>query len=158
MAFVDMVKNFIAPPYEDDDYAEDYVDEEYYDEPEPQPVKQAAQPKPKKHPNNKVVSINTNVSMQVSVSYPVSIEEAAGVCGDIRNGNTVVVNLEGLDEAIAQRISDFICGAGYVLDRDIQAISDRIIIVSSTNIKITGEFKQELAANGIKIPSAALWH
>jgi hypothetical protein len=45
-----------------------------------------------------------------------------------------------------------------VLDRDIQAISDRIIIVSSTNIKITGEFKQELAANGIKIPSAALWH
>ena len=96
--------------------------------------------------------------MQVSVVYPMSIEDAADVCKDLKDRNTVVVNLEKTQGDITQRISDFLCGAGYALEGTIQPISDEIFIICPANVKLTGEFKQELAANGIKLPSAAMWH
>ncbi len=157
---VDYMKNLVSSaPYDDDEYDDDeYVDDEYYDEPAPRKSSYAPAPAPRKSSGHKVVSINTNVSMQVSVVYPMSIEDAADVCKDLKDRNTVVVNLEKTQGDIAQRISDFLCGAGYALEGTIQPISDEIFIICPANVKLTGEFKQELAANGIKLPSAAMWH
>ncbi len=156
---VDYMKNLVSSaPYDDDEYDDDeYVDDEYYDEPAPR-KSFAPVAAPRKSAGHKVVSINTNVSMQVSVVYPMSIEDAAEVCKDLKDRNTVVVNLEKTDGDVAQRISDFLCGAGYALEGTIQPISDEIFIICPANVKLTGEFKQELAANGIKLPSAAMWH
>lgn len=157
---VDYMKNLVSSaPYDDDEYDDDeYVDDEYYDEPAPRKSSYTPAPAARKSSGHKVVSINTNVSMQVSVVYPMSIEDAADVCKDLKDRNTVVVNLEKTQGDIAQRISDFLCGAGYALEGTIQPISDEIFIICPANVKLTGEFKQELAANGIKLPSAAMWH
>jgi cell division inhibitor SepF len=158
--FVDYVKNLVSPsaPYEDDEYyGDEYYDDEEFEEPEPQPRSYTPKPRRSSAPSHKVVSINTSVSMQVAVVYPMSIEDAADVCKDLKERKTVVVNLEKTDAEVAQRISDFLCGAGYALEGSIQSISDEIFIICPANVKLTGEFKQELAANGIKIPSAALW-
>lgn len=157
---VDYMKNLVSSaPYDDDEYDDDeYVDDEYYDEPAPRKSSYTPAPAPRKSSGHKVVSINTNVNMQVSVVYPMSIEDAADVCKDLKDRNTVVVNLEKTQGDIAQRISDFLCGAGYALEGTIQPISDEIFIICPANVKLTGEFKQELAANGIKLPSAAMWH
>ena len=156
---VDYMKNLVSSaPYDDDEYDDDeYVDDEYYDEPAPRKSYTAA-PSPRRASGHKVVSINTNVSMQVSVVYPMSIEDAAEVCKDLKDRNTVVVNLEKTEGPIAQRISDFLCGAGYALEGTIQPISNEIFIICPANVKLTGEFKQELAANGIKLPNASMWH
>ena len=158
-SFLDHVRNLMLPsaPYDDDDYDDEYLEEDYYDEPEPQPRNIAPVRSRRSANHDKVVSINTNVSMQVVVSSTVSIEEAAEVCKHLKERKTIVINLEKTEAEIAQRISDFLCGAGYALDCSIQSISDEIFIICPANVKITGEFKQELAANGIKIPTAAIW-
>lgn len=159
-SFLEHVKNLVVPsaPYDDDEYDDEYMEDDYYDEPEPQPRSFAPVRNKRLSSRDKVVSINTNISMQVVVSYPMSIEEAAEVCKHLKDRKTIVINLERTEAEIAQRISDFLCGSGYALDCSIQSISDEIFIICPTNVKITGEFKQELAANGIKIPTAAMWH
>lgn len=107
--------------------------------------------------SQRIVSINTSVNMQVVVSTPANLEEAGVACEDLKDKKTVVVNLEGLDRDIAQRITDFFCGACYALDGTIQPISNRIFIIGPYDVKLTGQFKQELEASGIKLPNSSMW-
>lgn len=107
--------------------------------------------------SSRVLSINTSVNMQVVVAAPTNLEEAGDACEELKDKKTVVVNLEGLDRDIAQRITDFFCGACYSLDGTIQPISNRIFIIGPYDVKLTGQFKQELEASGIKLPNSSMW-
>ncbi len=164
----DIISNNNAP-YDDDQYDEGYNEEEYFNDydyaepdPEPQPkvtsINLAKARKSTSSSSGKVVNINANVSMQmqVAVLYPTSIDDAEAICKDMQDKKTVVVNLENTDIEVAQRISDFLCGAGFALEGNIQAISDEIIMICPHNVKITGKLKQELAASGIKFPKSAI--
>ncbi len=155
-------KNFVNPQvdYDDEDeYLDDeyYDDVEYYDEPEPQTRSHFPIRNKKQTSLDKVVSISTNVNMQVVVSYPMSLEEASVACKHLQDRMVVVVNLEKTEETVSQRISDFLCGAGYALGCSIQSISNEIFIICPNNVSITGKFQKDLAANGIKIPNANMW-
>lgn len=104
----------------------------------------------------KVVNLNANVSIQVVVTTPNSMQEAAEVCEELKDKKTVIVNLEGLDKELAQRITDFFCGASYALDGSVQPVSNRIIIVGPYGVNITGQFREELeAASGLKLSGNA---
>lgn len=168
--FIEKAKDIISnnAPYDDDRYDDGYNEEEYFDEydyaePEPQPQPKVtsinlAKTRKTTPSSGKVVNINANVSMQmqVAVLYPTSIDDAEAICKDMQDKKTVVVNLENTDIEVAQRISDFLCGAGFALEGNIQAISDEIIMICPHNVKITGKLKQELAASGIKFPKSAI--
>ncbi len=107
--------------------------------------------------SQRILSINTNVNMQVVVATPKNLEEAGAACEDLKDKKTVVANLEGLDRDSAQRITDFFCGACYALDGTIQPISNRIFIIGPYDVKLTGQFKEELEASGIRLPNSSMW-
>lgn len=107
--------------------------------------------------NSRVLNFNASVNMQVVVSTPNNLEEASAACEDLKDKKTVVVNLEGINKDIAQRITDFFCGACYALDGTVQPISNRIFIIGPYDVKLTGQFKQELEASGIKLPNSSMW-
>jgi cell division inhibitor SepF len=108
--------------------------------------------------SSKVVNLNANVNIQVVVTTPNSMQEAAEVCEELKDKKTVIVNLEGLDKELAQRITDFFCGASYALDGSVQPVSNRIIIVGPYGVNITGQFREELeAASGLKLSGNAGW-
>ncbi len=149
-------------------YGEEYYDEpvenedydDYDDEPSPRPVTNNRRYTSSRYgSNSKVYKVNTNVQMEVLVSTPTSVEEAGEACDALRDRKTVVVNLEKVNFETAQRISDFLSGASYVLDGSVQLISDEILIIGPMNVDITGNFADELQANGINIPktSSAKW-
>ncbi len=94
--------------------------------------------------------------VEVVISSPKTLEEAGSVCVDLRAKKATVVNLETVDYETAQRISDFLSGAAYALEAKVEVISDMIFIIGPVNFDITGEFKNELKANGIKLPTA-MW-
>ena len=98
---------------------------------------------------SRIVNINTNVQMQVVISYPQSVEEAGPICDYVRSYKTVVINLENVKHDIAQRIVDFLGGVAYALDGDVQSISNKVFIIAPQNVDISGHFKEELKANGI---------
>ena len=88
--------------------------------------------------NNKVTPMRqparrTGVSMEVCV-----IKET------LLSGRTVILNLEGLDLEIAQRIIDFTSGATFAISGNLQKISNYIFLVTPTNVDISGDLQDLL--------------
>lgn len=104
--------------------------------------------------NSNVIDINAKVKMSVVVSTPHSVEEASEIACDLLERKTVIVNLEGVERGTAQRITDFLSGTRFAIDGSIKQISSRIYVIGPYDVDITGEFKEELAANGINFPKS----
>ena len=58
--------------------------------------------------------------MEVCVIKPNSIDDEREITDTLLNGRTVVINMEGLSVDIAQRIIDFISGATYAMQGNLQ--------------------------------------
>jgi len=145
--FLNSMRNaLLGDSYTDEDY--DTEEEVLEDEPEVVPLN-----KYKKSNTSKIVNIHTNVQMEVVITAPEKVEDAGIVCDYIKSKKTVIVNLEGVMYENAQRITDFLSGACHALDGSIQRISNNIFIVAPMNVDLTGQFKEELKANGIVFPS-----
>ena len=96
---------------------------------------------------SKLVSINSrnnNRRSQVFVIKPQDISHAQTVTQYLKEGNLVVINMEGIEIHIAQRIIDFIGGACDALDGSIQGISNNIFIAAPSNIDVTGDLREEI--------------
>ena len=95
---------------------------------------------------SKLVSINSrnNRRSQVFVIKPQDISQAQTVTSYLKEGHLVVINMEGVEIHIAQRIIDFIGGACDALDGSIQGISNNIFIAAPSNIAVTGDLRDEI--------------
>ena len=95
---------------------------------------------------SKLVSINSrnNRRSQVFVIKPQDISHAQTVTQYLKEGNLVVINMEGVEIHIAQRIIDFIGGACDALDGSIQGISNNIFIAAPSNVAVTGDLREEI--------------
>lgn len=160
MSIMDKMKNmFFGDEYDDEyDDMEEFEDEEL--------EREAIRPSnnnvtsfnrySSRRPSSNIVNINTSVQMGVCMFNPATLEDAAEVVLQIKDRNIVVVNLETVEYEISQRISDFLCGASYALEGNIQLISDKIMIIAPVNVEMSGELKDKLQASGIKIPNS-MW-
>lgn len=158
---VDKMKRlFFGEEYEDeDDYEEmdEYQVEKEKDSRASNNVAPFNKYSTRRASNSNIVNINTNVQIGVCMFNPSNLEDAGDIVLQIKDRNIVVVNLELVEYEMAQRISDFLCGASYGLDGNIQPISDKIIIVAPGNVEMSGELKDKLQASGIKIPNS-IWN
>lgn len=146
----------LGDSYDEEDY-EDYEDEFEEDEPVLRNIESTRQYSSKRGTSSKVVNLHTNDKMEVVVATPETLEEAGEVCDCLKSKKIIIVNLEKVEHENAQRISDFLCGACYALDGSIQLIADEIFVVAPLNVDVSGQFKEELQANGIKLPYTAMW-
>ena len=101
---------------------------------------------------NKVIPIRKD--LEVTMFRPTSVEESRLVVDSLKEGKAVVLNLDDVRTAIAQRIVDFICGAAYDMEGNLQSISDSIFIVTPPNIGLSGEFTDLLGGSGLGQNSA----
>lgn len=102
--------------------------------------------------DSQVVSIHTNIQMQVVIIKPECYEDAQEICDQIKNRRPVVVNLEKVEFPIAQRIMDFLSGTCYSLEGSIQRVANNIFVIAPENVDISGDFKEELKTKGIILP------
>lgn len=86
-----------------------------------------------------------NANMEVCVIKPTSMEDTREIADTLVASSTVVLNLEGLDIEVAQRIVDFTLGACYALGGRLQKISSYIFILTPYNVDITGDFQDILS-------------
>ena len=148
---------------------EDFLDE---DEPEEEPVKSApakvsaktaAAKAPVKQeraarpaPSSKITPMRTSkrssqtVNMEVCVIKPTTMEEAREIADTLVDNSTVILNLEGIDVELAQRIIDFTSGACYSLGGSLQQVSSYIFVLGPYNVDITGDLQNIL---GGSVPS-----
>ncbi|MDR5657922.1 cell division protein SepF [Serpentinicella sp. ANB-PHB4] len=98
---------------------------------------------------NKVVNIHTTTQMKVLVYEPAAFEEVTGIVDNLKNRKPVIINLESLDPELAKKSFDFLNGAIYALDGNIQKVSSGIFILAPNNVEIAGNIKEELKNKGV---------
>ena len=90
-------------------------------------------------------------NMEVCVIRPTSMEDTREIADTLVDNSTVILNLEGIDMELAQRIIDFTSGACYSLGGSLQKVSSYIFILGPYNVDITGDLQNILGGN--RIPS-----
>jgi len=125
---------------------------------EPKPVKINEEPRTFKsytggkaatNSKSKVMNFQANVQMEVVVMRPTTYDEAQEICDHIKYKKPCIINLENMEHAIAQRIMDFISGACYTLDGNMQRVTNNIFLIAPENVDILGNFQEELKSKGI---------
>ena len=91
-------------------------------------------------------------NMEVRVIRPTSYEDARDIAETLMSGRTVVLNLEGLDLEIAQRIIDFTSGTCFALTGNLQKISQYIFLLTPSNVDISGDMT-DLLSGSFDVPS-----
>lgn len=82
-----------------------------------------------------------STSMEVCVIKPSGFEDAREISETLLDGRTVILNIEGLDFGLAQRIIDFTSGCCYAIDGNLQKISGYIFIVTPASVDISGDLQ-----------------
>ena len=83
-------------------------------------------------------------NMEVCVIKPSSMEDTREIADTLVDNSTVILNLEGIDVELAQRIIDFTSGACYSLGGSLQKVSSYIFVLGPYNVDITGDLQNIL--------------
>lgn len=95
--------------------------------------------------------IPNGTGMEVCVIKPTSVEDAREITETLLANRTVVLNLEGLDVDIAQRIIDFTSGSCFAISGNLQKISHYIFIITPASVDISGDF-QDIFGGSFEMP------
>lgn len=119
--------------------------------------KAAAKPKTTVKPktSSKITPLSGRTSManmEVCVIKPTSMEDTREIADTLLDDCTVLLNLEGIDVEVAQRVIDFSSGTCYALGGSLQKVSSYIFVLTPANVEISGDF-QEILNNNFNMPS-----
>lgn len=146
------------------DEEDEYYDDDFYDD-EPEPIKKpnaarddasmdddraVKKSTPKVTPMRQMKKM-PGTGMEVCVIKPTTVEDAREITETLLANRTVVLNLEGLDVDIAQRIIDFTSGSCFAISGNLQKISHYIFIITPASVDISGDF-QEILSGSFDVP------
>lgn len=103
--------------------------------------------KPRFFPPRKVTPVRRPAGFEVALVKPAVFDDAKEIVDDLLNGKAVVLNMEGINTEVAQRIIDFTCGAAYSMSGKLQKISNYIFIITPVNVNLSGEFQDLLGSS-----------
>ena len=121
----------------EEDY-DDFDDEEPRERSKVTPIRQASRKQGK--------------GMEVCVIKPTSFEDSREITETLLSNRTVVLNFEGLDMDVAQRIIDFTSGSCFAIGGNLQKVSGSIFLVTPRSVDISGDL-QDIISSSIDIPS-----
>ena len=161
--FLDAIKLSDDYEYEDDDFFDDEFDDDYEDEKPKKGLFKKEKPaydddeeefeiKKPARSNSKVTPMRQPArrnapAMEVCVIKPNNMDDSREITETLLSGRTVILNLEGLDLEDAQRIIDFISGAAFAIDGNLQKISNSIFLVTPAHVDISGDLQDLLGAS-----------
>ncbi len=103
---------------------------------------------------NKVVPIRTTPKgFEVCIMKPSTFEDSQDICDMLLSGRAAVINLEGFDVDLAQRIMDFISGSVYAMNGKLHQISSYIFIISPDTVDISGDYLELIKSDGFEVPT-----
>lgn len=167
MGLVDSLLNVMhMNPDDDEDYYDDDYDDEEEDEEEDVSGYRHNQGKNtddyyKGTNNNQPIDINRNrdrrtsskvtpmrsskrasgSGLEVCVIKPTSFDDAREITETLLMNRPVILNVEGLDVDIAQRIIDFSSGSCFAISGNLQKVSNYIFIITPSNVEISGDIQ-----------------
>lgn len=134
--FYNLVGVDMGDAYENEEYYDDYA-EDVYEEPN---RNESYMPSRRSSARNTRVNRNEDQpDLKLVIMQPVSFEEARDIANHLKHRKPIVVNLEAVDTPTSRRIVDFLSGAVYALDGDIQKVSNGIFLIAPNNVSVANE-------------------
>ena len=85
-----------------------------------------------------LVSIHKNKPSEIVFVNPEEFDQVSSINGHLKNGKAVIVNMESIDIALANRIRDFLYGSIDMIDGSVEEInSANIIVVAPKHFSMT---------------------
>ena len=100
------------------------------------------QPKPAGTENNKAVPISQKISIagtsafKLVVIEPKSFDECPKLVDSLKGRRAVIINLEKIETETAKKIFDFLSGATYALNGNVQKVANNIFIFAPESVDI----------------------
>ncbi|MDO5414830.1 MAG: cell division protein SepF [Bacillota bacterium] len=131
--------------YEEDEIeeVEDYNKQGSYYDRKPMEPRQPIAP-PAKFDNNVVPMQNRTVkaltnAFKLVVIEPKGFDECSKLVDSLKSRKPIIVNLEKLDADTARKIFDFLGGATYALNGNVQKVANNIFVFAPENVAIFSE-------------------
>lgn len=114
------------------------------------------QPAPVKEiKDNRVVNMQSNTSsmnritsqFKMVVIEPKSFDESPRLVDNLKAKKPVIINLEKLESDTARKIFDFLSGATYALNGNVQKIANNIFVFVPENVDVTSSVDQKTSVN-----------
>ena len=144
MSVMNKLSNMFKVNDDVDDEYDDYEDEDYAEPARPEAseskISKPFEKKPAPVPKKKFSMTDSSVC----VFKPTGFEESREIVDTFLEDKTVVMNFEGVDLAISQRILDIVTGACIAVGGNLQKISNYIFIATPASVDVSGEFQDSL--------------
>lgn len=90
-------------------------------------------------------------TMELVVIKPTSFEESRDIVDSLLSEHAVVLNVEGIDNYIAQRIIDFVSGACFAINGNLQKVANYIFVVTPENVELSGDMAGMMEGFGLTL-------
>ncbi len=78
-------------------------------------------------------------NIELKVVKPTQFDHILSATDFLVDGKTVLLNLEGVDKAMARRMIDFIAGAAYALNATIKNATNSSYFIAPRDVDVSGE-------------------
>ncbi|MDD6429269.1 cell division protein SepF [Candidatus Weimeria sp. HCP3S3_B5] len=147
MSIFDKFLDAVNLPSDDDEY-----DDEDYEETEEERPRRRTRDRDEAA-SSKITPIRSKESSQrrsykaadgmaVASIKPTSYGDIQEIADTLISGTTILLNTEGLDMSVGQRIIDFVSGVCYAKEGNLQRVSNFIFLITPKDVTITGDFLQ----------------
>jgi len=80
----------------------------------------------------------TTSPFKMVIIEPQSFEECPKLVDSLKSRKPVIINLEKIESESARKIFDFLSGATYALNGNVQKVANNIFVFAPENVDITG--------------------
>ncbi len=156
MSFFDKIMNTFSLNDDDDEYydEDDFIEEDE-EEDEPRGLfgrkERKEEETPKKAKITPMRSSRRNrgsdSDREITMFRPTSDAEVCDIIDSLLADRTVVLNLDGVNEAVAEKVVNTVSGATYALSGNMVKISSYIFIIAPKSVELSGDNSTESSGN-----------
>ncbi|GHU50024.1 cell division protein SepF [Clostridia bacterium] len=112
------------------------------------------------NPKDKVISMNKTLNaitsqLNLVVTEPKSFDECPTLVNSLKARKPIIINLERIETETAKKIFDFLMGATYALNGNMQKIANNIFVFVPENISVTSNTEHkgmDFGSSNVKSP------
>lgn len=137
-----------ADNYEEEGYTEEYEEEDMYSQQGGARSRARASVREVEEANRptKVISVNNGVSSsKMVITQPTCYNDVEEVGTYLKNKKSVIINLENVGKEDARRVLDFLSGATFMIEGNIQKVSSLIYLMTPRTVEIQNDLENAQA-------------
>lgn len=91
----------------------------------------------------KRASVNSSGPFKMVVIEPKNFDECSKLVDNLKSRKPIIVNLEKVETDLARKMFDFLSGATYALNGNVQRVTQNIFIFAPDNVNINAQLNRD---------------